>query len=61
VTPLAVAVERRDWRTAALYLLLGVVDAAEALPEASLAELLDLLGGEETGRDGDAAASADQG
>jgi hypothetical protein len=51
VTPLAVAVERRDWQTAALYLLLGVVDAAAMLPEASLAELLDLLGGDEARRD----------
>jgi hypothetical protein len=37
----------------ALYLLLGVADAAAALPEESLAALLDLLGGaEETERDG---------
>ena len=45
MTPLAVAVERRDWRSVALYLLLGVSDAAAALPEESLAALLDLLGG----------------
>jgi hypothetical protein len=47
VTPLAVAVERREWRSAALYLLLGVADAASALPPESLAALLDLLGGSE--------------
>jgi hypothetical protein len=53
VTPLAIAVERRDWRSVALYLLLGVADAAAALPEESLAALLDLLdGAEETERDG---------
>ena len=53
MTPLAVAVERRDWRSVALYLLLGVSDAAAALPEESLAALLDLLGGmKETERDG---------
>jgi hypothetical protein len=45
VTPLAVAVERRDWQTVALYLLLAVSDTAAALPEESLIELLDLLGG----------------
>jgi hypothetical protein len=53
VTPLAVAVERRDWRSVALYLLLGVSLAASALPPESLTELLDLLdGGSEAGRDG---------
>jgi hypothetical protein len=53
VTPLAVAVERRDWRSVALYLLLGVSDAAAALPQESLAALLDLLGGmEDAERDG---------
>jgi hypothetical protein len=53
VTPLAVAVERRDWRSVALYLLLGVSDAAAALPQEALAALLDLLGGmEDAERDG---------
>lgn len=53
MTPLAVAVERRDWRSVALYLLLGVSDAAAALPQESLAALLDLLGGmKESERDG---------
>jgi len=47
MTPLAVAVERREWRSVALRLLLGVTDAAAALPPESLAALLDLLGGEE--------------
>jgi hypothetical protein len=46
VTRLAVAVERRDWRVVALYLLLGVAEAASQLPPNSLAELIDLLGGE---------------
>jgi hypothetical protein len=45
VTPLAIAVERREWRSVALRLLLGVADAAAALPPESLAELLDLLSG----------------
>jgi hypothetical protein len=45
VTGLAVAVERREWRVVALYLLLGVAEAASRLPPESLAELLDLLGG----------------
>lgn len=47
MTPLAIAVERREWRTVALRLLLGVADAASALPPESLEALLDLLGGEE--------------
>jgi hypothetical protein len=53
VTPLAIAVERRQWQSVALYLLLGVTAAASALPPESLAALLDLLGGEpESERDG---------
>jgi hypothetical protein len=47
VTPLAVAVERREWHSVALRLLLGVADAASALPPESLTELIDLLNGEE--------------
>lgn len=47
MTGLAVAVERREWRVVTLYLLLGVSEAASALPAESLAALLDLLGGEE--------------
>jgi hypothetical protein len=46
MTGLGVAVERGDWQTVALYLLLGVAEAASRLPPESLAELLDLLGGE---------------
>jgi hypothetical protein len=53
VTPLAIAVERRDWHSVALYLLLGVSQAASALPQESLVALLDLLDGdEETGNNG---------
>ncbi len=53
MTPLAIAVERRQWRSVALYLLLGVSNAAAVLPPQSLAELLDLMSGEqETGRNG---------
>ena len=47
MTPLAVAVERRRWQAVALYLLLGVTEAASKLPPESLAALLDLLGGGE--------------
>jgi len=47
MTGLATAIERRDWSLVALYLLLGVSEAAQALPPESLAALLDLLGGEE--------------
>jgi hypothetical protein len=48
VTALAIAVERREWRVVALYLLLGVSRAASRLPPETLTELLDLLGGEES-------------
>lgn len=47
MTPLAIAVERREWHAVALRLLLGVADAASALPPESLAALLELLGSEE--------------
>jgi hypothetical protein len=46
VTGLAAAVERREWRLVALYLLLGVSETAAQLPAESLAALLDLLGGQ---------------
>jgi hypothetical protein len=46
VTPLAIAVEQKQWRLVALQLLLGVAEAAEQLPAESLAALLDLLGEE---------------
>lgn len=52
---LAVAVERRDWDSVALYLLLGVTEAAALLPPESFSALLDMLGGaEESGSDGGA-------
>ena len=41
---LAVALERRRWDIAALYLLLGIVEAAESLSPESLEAILDLLG-----------------
>lgn len=47
MTGLAVAVERRQWEAVYLYLLLGVSEAAAKLPPETLAELLELLGGEE--------------
>jgi len=53
VTGLAVAVERREWRLVALYLLLGVSRAAAKLPPGTVNQLLDLLGGDDApeGRD----------
>lgn len=45
MTAMAAAIERRAWDVVALYLLLGVVRAAEALPEGAVLDLLDLLGG----------------
>jgi hypothetical protein len=40
---LALALERRQWETVALYLLAGVAAATEKLPPDSLNGLLDLL------------------
>ena len=41
-----VAVERQQWELVALYLLLGISQAASKLPPESLTALIDLLGGE---------------
>lgn len=40
---LALAIERKQWELAALYLLLGVVQAAGALPPEAVEGLLDVL------------------
>jgi hypothetical protein len=45
VTALGVAIERRQWQLASLYLLLGVNAAASKLPRESLTALIDVLGG----------------
>ena len=42
---LEIAIERRDWETAALCLLLGVARAARALPPGALEEMIELLEG----------------
>ena len=47
MTGMAQAVERKDWTAVALYLLLGVSQAAEKLPPETLEALIDLLGGDE--------------
>ena len=47
MTGMAQAVECKDWTVVALYLLLGVSQAAEKLPPETLEALIDLLGGEE--------------
>ena len=39
------AVERRAWSVVALYLLLGVAEAASRLPPETLENLLELLEG----------------
>ena len=43
MSALAVAVERRAWTLVALYLLLGVVEAASRLPPEALEGLLKVL------------------
>lgn len=42
---LAGAVERREWSLVAVYLLLGVVEAAAKLPPDAIEGLLELLEG----------------
>jgi len=49
VSPLALAVERRAWTVVALYLLLGVAQAASRLPPDAVEGLLEALEGS-TGR-----------
>jgi hypothetical protein len=46
MTAFEVAVERQQWQLVALYLLLGISEAASKLPPESLTALIDLLGGE---------------
>lgn len=50
MTGFEVAIERRQWRVVALYLALGISEAASKLPPESLTALVELLGGEETPR-----------
>jgi hypothetical protein len=45
VPPLALAVERRAWTLVALYLLLGVAEAASRLPPDAVEGLLETLEG----------------
>ena len=52
MTSLALAIEQQMWPLVALYLLLGVVRAAEQLPPESLAALLEALSGSEAGGQG---------
>ncbi len=48
MSTLAVAIERKQWNLAALLLLLGVAEAAEALPPDAVEGLLEVLAGLET-------------
>jgi len=45
MSALATAVERRAWTLVALYLLLGVVEAASRLPPEAVEGLLEILKG----------------
>jgi hypothetical protein len=42
---LAVAIQRREWELASLYLLMGVAEAAAALPPDAVEGLLEVLAG----------------
>ena len=53
MSTLAVAIDRREWELAALCLLLGVTEAAAALPPEAVDGLLEVLAGLE-GEDGSA-------
>lgn len=52
MSTLAAAIERKDWELASLLLLLGVTEAAAALPPEAVEGLLEVLAGleEENGR-----------
>jgi hypothetical protein len=45
VSTLAVAIERKQWELASLCLLMGVVEAAAALPPDAVEGLLEVLAG----------------
>lgn len=47
MTPLAAALQGRQWELVALRLLIGVSNAASALPPQSLTEIVELLRGQE--------------
>jgi len=47
---LALAVEKQQWNVVALYLLLGVAEAAAKLPPDALTGLLEVLEGAPRGR-----------
>jgi hypothetical protein len=49
MTTLTLAIERQMWSLVALYLLLGVTQAATQLPPETLAALLEALEGPEAG------------
>lgn len=51
---LEAALKQGQWERAALYLLLGVLRAAENLPPATLTALLEVLGADMDEGDGDA-------
>lgn len=46
MTAFEVAVARQQWQLVAVYLLLGISQAASKLPPESLTALIDLVGGE---------------
>jgi hypothetical protein len=47
MSTLAAAIEKKQWNLAALLLLLGVAEAAEALPPDAVEGLLEVLAGME--------------
>jgi hypothetical protein len=47
MSALALAIERKEWELAALYLLLGVSQAAAKLPPDAICGLLEVLSAEE--------------
>jgi hypothetical protein len=56
VSTLAVAIERKEWELVSLRLLVGVLEAAAALPPDAVEELLEVL----AGLDGEDARSGGQ-
>lgn len=53
MTDLAVAIDEQQWELAALYLLLGVTQAAAQLPPEALDGLLEILAPEAKREDGE--------
>lgn len=57
---LAVAIEQQQWELVALYVLLGVTEAASRLPPEAIDDLLEILSPEGEGESGDPRSASNE-